>query len=201
MYNEISVDRSLHYIDQHHVDTFKSLAQKMDQFNFIMKDGGLPKQDAWMIAFNVWLLFLPDKENIILSAEKTIYYSSNYVIINALLKDSYFNHLKNRRDSAEELFYLASLTLAAKLNKWFLFIQEKYDLMHISKRDKEMSYFDSHKLSEKEVQRFLEDQALFVKAAIQEINSTDSFQKTIKQACDEAFVIYTSHFVNQPYEV
>lgn len=201
MYNEVSVDRCLLYIDQHHVDTFKSLAKKMDRFNFIIEDGGLPKRDAWIIAFNTWLLLLPDKYNIILSVEKTLYYSSNYVILNALLKDVHFNQLKKRSDASDELFYLAALTIATKLNKWFLFIQEKYKLMHISKRNPKISYFDSHKQSEKEIQRFLEDQSHFVKATIKEMNSTDSFLKTIKQACDDAFVIYTSHFVNQPHRV
>lgn len=201
MYNEITVDRSLLYIDQHHVDTFKSLAKKMDRFNFMIEDGGLPKQDAWIVAFNAWLLLLPDKYNIILSVEKTPYYSSNYVILNELLKDAHFIQLKNRKDASEELFYLAALTLGTKLNKWFLYIQKKYDLMHLKKRNNSISYFDSHKQSDEEVKRFLEDQAQFVKATIKEMNSTDSFQKTIKQACDDAFVIYTSHFVNQPYEV
>ena len=64
MYNEITVDRSLLYIDQHHVDTFKSLAKKMSQFNFIIEDGGLRKKDAWVIAFNTWLMLLPDKYNL-----------------------------------------------------------------------------------------------------------------------------------------
>lgn len=202
MYNEITVDRSLLYIDEHHVNTFKSLAKNMSQFNFIIVDGGLTIKDAWMIAFNAWLLLQPNERNIIYSAEKKIYYSSNFVVIDELLKDHHFQYVKKYSNATQELYYLASLTLANNLNQWFLYIKNKYELHNIKNRDPNLGYFDFNKHSKKEaLQLFLEEQAHFVKAVIKEFNSTNSFQKTIKQSCDEAFLIYKSHFANQSHKV
>ena len=80
--------------------------------------------------------------------------------------------------------------------------KDKYELVYITEQNSTINYFDlDNHLENGELQQFLEDQAHFVKASIKEMNSTDYFQIAIKQACDEAFVIYTSHFVSQPHKV
>lgn len=200
MYREITVDRSILYIEQCHVDKFIELAQEHEAFNHHLKECGLSRKDAWIIAFNIWLLLLPDECNIIQTAEKTIYYSSNFIILNAIKDNVHFKNLKRRKDRPESLYYLTALKITSGLNEWYGYVMKKYELNDIFKRNKERIYFDSHKGTKKEVQQFLEDQAKFVKAAVKELNSSDSFEKMIKKACDEAFFLYKDHFIkkNEP---
>lgn len=193
LYREITVDRSLLYIEQYHIDNFNNLAKKYNQCNHLVKEGALNIIDAWIIAFNIWLLLLPDKYNIIHSAEKTLYYSSNFVILNALQKNVHFNQLKARKNRPELLYYIISLLLATGLNKWILQVMTKYDLTHMIERNKRRIYFDAHLGSEEDLQAFLEDQSKFVKAAVKELNSTNSFDKMIKRAIDEAYKIFNEY--------
>lgn len=198
MYKEITVDRSLFYIHQHHVDTFQSIAEKMDNFNYIIEDGGIQKKDAWIVAFNVWLLLLPDKYNIIQSVEKTLYYSSNFIIYNALKENVHFLNFKNRSDATKELYYLASLVIANGLNQWFLDVMNKYDLKDIAeKNNTTRNYFDAHTGTEEEVKQFAEDQARFVKATVKEFNYTNTFDDVLKKSCNVAYFLYVDHFLNQ----
>lgn len=195
MYKGITVDRSILYIEQEHVDKFIDLAEKHEAFNHHLKEGGVSKKDAWIIAFNIWLLLLPDECNIIQTAEKTIYYSSNFLILNAIKDNVHFKNLKRRKERPESLYYLTALTITSGLNEWYAYVMEKYELDDIFERNQDRIYFDSHKGTKKEVQQFLEDQARFVKVAVKELNSTDSFNDMIKKACDEAFFIYKDYFV------
>ncbi|NLY79333.1 MAG: hypothetical protein GX072_05420 [Lysinibacillus sp.] len=198
MYREITVDRSILYIEQHHVDTFVNLAEKYEAFNEIVNEAAVNKKDAWIIAFNIWLLLLPDNSNIIHSAEKTLYYSTNFVLLNAFQKNAYFNQLKMRQIRPEPLYYILSLKLAAGLNSWLFYVKEKNNLTYMAERNKHRVYFDSHNGPSEEVQSFLEDQSKFVKAAVKELNSSDSFDKMIKDCIDDAMNLYNSHYVNEP---
>lgn len=200
MYNEITVDRSLLYIDQHHVDTFKSLAKEMHQFSDIIEEGAFTKNDTWIVAFNTWLLLLPDECNIIQSVEKTVYYSPNFILLNALLKNSHFNAIKARYHREQKLCYLFSVVLANQLNQWGLAMMKKYNLMHLSEQNKKLSHYDAYKLPKKELQQFLENQALLTKAFIKEIHTTDTLQQTIKEAFDNASIVYSKHFLEQPHK-
>ncbi|MED3660708.1 hypothetical protein NST62_05305 [Ureibacillus sp. FSL K6-8385] len=193
MYREITVDRSILYIEQYHIDQFNNLAKKYSEFNHLVKEGALNIIDAWIIAFNIWLLLLPEKYHIIHSAEKTLYYSSNFVILNALQENVHFNQLKARENRPELLYYIISLQMATGLNQWILDVMKKNHLSYMAERNKHHIYFDSHLGSEKEIQRFLEDQSKFVKAAVKELNSTDTFDKMIKQSIDEAYKVYNEY--------
>lgn len=125
MYREITVDRSILYIEQYHIDQFNNLAKKYSEFNHLVKEGALNIIDAWIIAFNIWLLLLPEKYHIIHSAEKTLYYSSNFVILNALQENVHFNQLKARENRPELLYYIISLQMATGLNQWILDVMKK----------------------------------------------------------------------------
>ncbi len=188
MHDEITVERSLLYIQQHHVDQFKSIADEMKEFDTIIKDGGLRVNDAWIVAFNIWLLFLPDKNNIIYSAEKTLYYPVNFLLLNALINNSSFQQFKRFQKSAD-VIYIASLTITNGINQWIYSVMEKYNLMDIYERSKERRYFDAHLGNREEVKLLSENQARFVKASVIELQS-DTFNQTIKNSCDEALKIY-----------
>lgn len=194
MYNEITVDRSLFYIEQMHVDAFRDIANKMSEFSYIVKDGGLSVEDAWIVAFNTWLALLPDDYNMILSVDNSLYYSANIIIYNAVVEDIHFQYMKHRHDATPELIYLASLFLASGLNQWIKFVMNKYHLEYMIEKNRIQKYFDALKGTKEEIQTFVEDQALFVKAAIQELK-TDSFTKTIKKSCDDAYFLYLDHVI------
>ncbi|RTQ87439.1 hypothetical protein [Lysinibacillus telephonicus] len=194
MYKEITVDRSLLYIEQHHVDTFQSIAKKLDEYSYLVKEGAISKEDAWIIAFNAWLMLLPDEYHIIQSVDKMIYYSANFLIYNAVKKDVHFQNLKYRKDATPELFYLSSIYIATGINEWILLVLKKYNLIEMLNRLKKSKYFDAHKRTEKEIEMFIVDQAKFVKAAVMEL-STNSLSETIKKCCDDAYFLYKEKFL------
>ncbi|MCP1145287.1 hypothetical protein [Lysinibacillus endophyticus] len=196
MYHEITVDRSLFYIEQHHVDTFLSIAEKLKDYSYIVKDGAMPQEDAWIVAFNAWLLLLPDDHIIIQSVEKSLYYTSNYIIYNALIKDVHFQNLKQRKDATPEFLYIVSLFLASSLNDWILFVMDKYNLSYMAEKNRELKYFDALQGTESEIQDFLKDQSLFVKAAILELK-TDSFSQMLKKCSDDAYFFYLENLMKQ----
>lgn len=190
MYREITVDRSLLFINQSYVDMFVKLAKKYEPFNDLVTEAALNKKDAWIIAFNIWLLLLPDNRHIIHSAEKTLYYSSHFIILDSLQKNVYFNQFKLREHRPELLFYIAALILASGLNNWIYYVMEKYHLTEVAERNKTRIYFEGHRGNEDEVQLFLEDESKFVKVAVKELHSTDTFDQMIKKCIDEAYKLY-----------
>ena len=188
MHDEVTLERSLLYIQQHHVDQFKTIAQEMKEFDEIIQDGGLNVKDAWIIAFTVWLHFLPDKNNIIHSAEKSIYYPANFLLLNALINNPTFKQFK-RYQTSPDLIYIASLTLANGINQWIYSIMEKYNLMDSYNRNRDRIYFDAHLGNSEEIQLLAENQARFVKACVIELK-TNSYNQTIRNSCNEAIRIY-----------
>lgn len=194
MYKEITVDRSLLYIEQHHVDTFLSIAKEMDEFSYLVKEGGISQEDAWIIAFNAWLMLLPDKHHIIQSVDKMLYYSSNFLIYNAVKDNIHFQNLKHRKDATPELFYISSLYLASGINEWILYVLTKYNQVDMLNRLKINKYFDAHKRTDKELQLFVVDQAKFVKIAVKEL-STNTLSDKIKKCCDDAYFLYMDKFL------
>jgi len=193
MYEAVTIDKSILYIEQHHVDTFKMMARKLDNYSYLVKVGGLGQMDSWIIAFNIWLFLLPDDDLLIKTDETSLYYTANVLIYNAFKDDTHFQNLKERIDATPELFYLSTLFLATGLNKWVLYVMKKYQLLAIFERTKYRSYFDALSGSEDEIQLFLEDQAQFVKAAVQELREC-SFAQMIKKCCDEAYFLYVDHY-------
>ncbi|MFC7684677.1 hypothetical protein [Ureibacillus sp. GCM10028918] len=193
MYEKITIDESILYIEQHHVDTFMQLATKLDNYSYLLKEGGISRMDGWIMAFNIWLILLPEDDIIIKTDETSLYYTSNVLIYNALKDDTYFQHLKDRADASPELLYLSSLFLATGLNEWLLFVMKKYQLHGLIERGKSRSYFNALNGTDEEIQIFLEDQAQFVKAAVQELRE-NSFKQMIKRCCDEAYFLYVDHY-------
>lgn len=193
MYEKITIDKSIFYIEQHHVDTFKQMAARLDNYSPLLKEGGISIMDGWIMAFNIWLLLLPDDEIIIKTDETSIYYTSNLLIHDAIKDDIHFKNLKDKIDAPPELLYLSSLLLATGLNEWILFVMKKYRLYDVMKRSKSRRYFGALNDTEKEIQIFLEDQALFVKAAVQELRE-GSLSQMIKKYYDKAYFLYIDHY-------
>ncbi|PYF03067.1 hypothetical protein [Ureibacillus chungkukjangi] len=196
MYEKITIENSILYIEPHHVDTFKQWAAKMDNYSHLVKNGALSKMDSWIMAFNIWLLLLPDDDDLIIKTdESSLYYTANILIHNAFKEDSHFQNLKERNDSTPELFYLSSLYLATGLNEWILNVLEKYQLQDIIQRARYQRYFNALDGTKEQIQTFLEDQSQFVKAAVLEIRE-GSFSQMIKKYCDKAYFLYVDQYLS-----
>ncbi|MDN4493265.1 hypothetical protein [Ureibacillus aquaedulcis] len=193
MYEKITIDHSILYIEQHHVDTFKQMATKLDNYSYLLKEGGITLMDGWIMAFNIWLLLLPDDDIIIKTDETSIYYTANVLIYDAFKVEAHFQNLKERTDASPELFYLSSLFLATGLNEWIKLVMEKYELHDMMERCKTRRYFEALEGTDEEIQIFLEDQAQFVKAAVQELRE-GSFTQMVKKCYDEAYFLYVDQY-------
>lgn len=198
MNKKISIERSLFYIQQQHIEKFNWLAEKMAKFNSIINGGGITRDDAWIVAFNIWALLLPDKYKIIESVDKTLYYSTNFLLLNTIRQHSHFQKIKKHPKTTDELKYLTSLFIANGTNKWALELMEKYMILDIAEKNKKRCFFDSHKGSEEEIQAFLREQSRLVKAVVKELSTTNSFEQLIKKCCDDAYSLYKENFINQP---
>ncbi|MEO4052350.1 hypothetical protein [Solibacillus sp. CAU 1738] len=198
MYTAITAETSLFFIED---DTlafqFKEIAQKMSMFNNILHAGGVNKEDAWIIAFNIWLMLQPDEYNIIESAEKTIYYSSNFIIFNAMKNDYHIKYIRTSTKKTPEFLYLTALNIAEGLNKWIADVMIRENISSILERNRTRSYFKAHMGTDEEVKQFIKDQALFVKAIIPIIANTKEIERLIKKCCDEATFLYEKNYFNQ----
>ena len=195
MYEEMTIERSILYIDQHHVDTFKILAKKLDHYSDFIKKSEFNQLDSWIIAFNIWLLLQPDDDLIIKTDEASLYYTANVLIYNAFKDDIHFQNLKERTSATPELFYLTSLNLGIGLYGWVVYMLKKYQLQDLIKRTNNRGYFDVLNGTSEEIQIFVENQAQFVKAAVKELRETATFTQMIKKCCDDAYFYYTDQYL------
>ena len=84
MYHSITKQHSLFFINDRIVEEFKHMANLMNEFISLEAPKNISLLDKWVSAFNVWVLLQPDDANIIEYLDKTLYYSSNHVIIKLL---------------------------------------------------------------------------------------------------------------------
>ena len=87
MYQTISKDRSLFFIDSHHVDSFIALADAVWNEDMPCIPKFLNLEHTWTSIFNIWLLLQPDEALIVEAFDKSMYYSSNQLLIKALKND------------------------------------------------------------------------------------------------------------------
>lgn len=189
------------YVQQYHIDHFLAVAEKMEKFWYIVKKSRVitTEDDAWNMAFNVWVLLLPDECLIIPSVEKSIYYSSNFLIFDELNKDSYFQNLKNHSNGNEELSFISACTIARGLSTWALCdVLKKNNLTDIIERINKRIYHDSHigTHTKRELEIILQDQARFTKAAVKELRTSHSFKERIKNCCKASYELYVDNYVN-----
>ena len=191
MYMGISTETSLFFIEDNTlVNQFIEISQKMDTYIEELNDGGVNRNDVWIIAFNIWLMLQPDELNIIESAEKSLYYSSNFIIFNAIKNDYYFKYIRSNNIKKSELIYLTSVFIADALNQWIAEIMKNENMTDTLKRNQIRSYFTAHLGTDEEVKQFLKDQAKFVKAIIPIISTTKQIERMIKNSYDQASSIY-----------
>lgn len=196
MYEEITIDNSIFYIEQHHLDTFKNIARKMEGYGDNLLERSPCCKDGWIIAFNVWILFLPDDDLFFKLEEKSLYFSSIFIIYEALKVDGHFQSLKHRGDASPELFFLTSLAVAQGITKWISLVAEKYNLPIFSKVYPNRSYFETINRTEVDIKLFLAKESKWVKAIVKELRDC-SFSHRIKKCSDQAYFLYVERFLNQ----
>lgn len=190
MYHSIKKEHSLFFINDQLVEEFKRMADLMDEFITLEAPIYISLQDKWVSVFNVWLLLKPNDANIIEYLDKTLYYSSNYIIINLLKNDYYFNFIKKNYNTVPKIIYVFAIILTNKIHKWFLqLIETNYD-KGIFPDHNEISYYESHLGNATSLDRFMRFQAQLVKILIQNKTRTNDFERLIKKCSDDAQLIY-----------
>ncbi|TSI05464.1 hypothetical protein [Lysinibacillus sp. BW-2-10] len=201
MNSKITIDRSLMYVQQYQIDKFCSIAERMRRFWYIIGNRkNTSEADAWSMVFNAWLILLPDESRIIQSVEKSIYYSPNLLIFEAVKRDKAIQSLKRRSSGNEELNFLLSLKIAIVIGTWAVSVLEKYHLMDIIDRNKTWVNYESHNSAIIDMDSYLKDQARFTKAVVEELNSTNTFQELIKKCCSESYALFVENFGKSQYD-
>lgn len=187
MFETITAEKSLLFLkDDVLVNEFKALANQFSQFHTVPQIGIVTPNDVCISAFNIWLLLQPDEYNILEAAEKTLYYSSNFIILNELRKDHYFKFIKTYPDAAAELHFATAIYLAEALNQWLADILIAEARQDIIIRNRQRSYFEMHTKEEDAVRKFVEDQAAIVKIMMPIITKENILEHLIKNSYDAA---------------
>ncbi|WP_107841421.1 hypothetical protein [Metasolibacillus meyeri] len=192
MFETVTAEKSLLFLkDDLLVNQFKELASRYPQFHKVPQLGIVKPNDVWIAAFNIWLLLQPDDYNILESAEKTLYYSSNFIILNELKNDHYFKFIKTHPALVTELLFITALYLSEALNQWLtdVLIAEKREDIII--RNRQRSYFEMHTKTEEEVRKFVEDQAAIVKIIMPIITKENALEYLIKNSYDTALTQFS----------
>ena len=190
MFNAITVDRSLFFIDETRVDDFKSVANSLKSYYELNLHGALENDDVWTTAFNLWLLLHPDEMLILEAVEKTFYYSSDYIVYSYLKDNYHFKFIRNYPNLTKELGFLFSIHLTNMLNQYWLKLLLENNLEEIVYRNKHQSYFDAHKKDYHNIELFLADQAHFIKILVQDIKNTTHFADIVKSCSKQALHDY-----------
>lgn len=193
MYNSINVDRSLFYIDESRVNTFKELARQLNLDYELTLNGAIQNEDVWTTVFNLWLLLHPDEMMILESVEKTFFYSSNYVIYDYLKNDYHFNYIRKHPNQCAELSYIFSVHLTNALNAYWFDLLKAHNMLDIAERNKHRDYFGAHHDDYPELDIFIDDQSHFMKALVQDIRAHNTMADIVKQCSDRALSDYVNY--------
>lgn len=202
MYNQISLEQSLFFINEQYVSDFKQLAKKMNPLLTISIDDSsyYNTEDMWVSAFNLWVLLHREEENIMESFDKTLYYSSNHIMIKALKNDYYFNYFRAHPDTTLEHLYILSILLTKQINNWYVKILKIANQRPLIKRNRQRPYYFMHLKTKEQLQPFMKDQSILVKILIQHLNGSNEFERLVKKCCDEANFFYQDYIKNQSYQ-
>lgn len=192
MVEKIPFQKSLFFLEDDLLSTrFEQLADELSQYHDVPTDGFVRQEEIWVGVFNIWLLFQPDKFILIESAEKTMYYSSNYIILNEIRQDHFVHFIKTHPDIAPQVLFLTALFLTQSLNEWLVDILQKENLESILIRNRSRHYFDAHKIrDDEEIKQFIEDQSHIVKAVMPYIAKEGTIELFVKHSYDKAIAHY-----------
>ena len=110
---------ALFFIDENHIDEFLNLYK--DIIGYLhFEEGLLVEQDIVHICFNLWLLIQPVSEEVMESMEKTMYYTSDFLIFDAIRKNKVFQQMKLSVMSDGIRQCQVASCLANQMNIWLI---------------------------------------------------------------------------------
>lgn len=200
MYNQITSEHSLFFIDDSYITNFQQLAENMKSLLTIDEPSYFNTEDMWIAAFNFWVLSHPEEKNIVQSFDKMLYYSSDQIMIIALKGDYYFNYFRSHPNTTPEYLYILSILLTKNLNSWYVKLLIFNNQRSLIKRTQARHYFLMHLQDKSQLQSFMKDQASFVKILIHHFSHSNEFERLIKKSCDEASFFYQDFIENKSYQ-
>lgn len=196
MYNALTIEQSLFFINNQYVEDFKQLAQEMESVITMTELPFLNLEATWCEAFNNWILLQPDETNIMEDSDKIFYYSSNPIFFGAMKNDYHFNNSQMYPNTTKEHLFILLLLLTENTNVWYDDLLLQHGLRDVLERNKQRDYYSSHLQNRQVLELFMNDQSLIVKALIQLISNTNTLVRLIKKSCDDANFLYEKTFLN-----
>lgn len=115
----LTKESALFFIDGGQYEEFITLFN--DSCKDIVFDKGLlDENDVLLSTFNLWLMLQPGSRGIMESMEKTMYYTSDFMIFDALRKNKHFQQLQLSSATDTLLQCQLACCLANQVNKWLL---------------------------------------------------------------------------------
>lgn len=119
MKHTFTKETSLFFINENQIVEFTSLFENACSF-IPFERGLLHKYDIEHHCFNFWLLLQPNSMDMMESMEKTMYYTSDFLILDAFKKNKRFQTLQRKNNGDTMLLCQLAFCLANQLNKWLL---------------------------------------------------------------------------------
>lgn len=176
----LTEEASLFFIDQ---SVFKEFSEQFESIQrYSNFDRGLLREvDIVHYCFNIWLIMQSDKKAIMESMEKTMYYTGDFLILDAIRKDSGFIKIQNFILGNQHLLCPIAKSIANELNIWmFEKMSELKELSFFNDLDK--SYYLLYKepdLWENRV--FLDEVSIYTKKVTNALADKRSFQRIFEK--------------------
>lgn len=154
--------------------------------SFIPYDKGLlHKYDIEHYCFNIWLLLQQDTINMMESMEKTMYYTSDFLILDAFKKNKRFRTLQ--RKNAGDMILLCQLAfcLANQLNKWLLEKMHSQQFSTLFNGTSSEYYLLYQKDDLWENRQFLDEVSMYTKQVILALADNRRFEQIFSDAIDQ----------------
>lgn len=176
----LTEEASLFFIDQAVFEEFSEQFEKSCRYSSFDK-GLLQEVDVVHQSFNIWLIMQSEKKEVMESMEKTMYYTGDFLILDAIRKDNGFIKIQKLILANQELLCPMAAALANELNVWmFEKMSELKNLSFFNNLDK--SYYLLYKepdLWENRV--FLDEVSIYTKKVTNALADKRSFQRIFQK--------------------
>lgn len=173
-------EASLFFITRELYEEFSELLNCHIEYS-TLSTGLLNEQDVIHNTFNLWLMMQTEQKEIMESMEKTMYYTGDFLIFDAMRKSKYFHKMLKMIDQDTVLQVQMAFFLSNQLNTW-LSEQMKGQQYSSLFNEQNTSYFLLFKESDLwENRDFLDEVALFTKKVSSALADKISFEAILKK--------------------
>lgn len=176
----LTEEASLFFIDQAVFEEFSEQFEKSCRYSSFDK-GLLQEKDVVHHSFNIWLIMQSEKKAIMESMEKTMYYTGDFLILDAIRKDSGFIKIQNLISGNQQLLCPIATSLANELNVWMY--EKMSELKELSFfKDLDKSYYLLYKETDLWENRvFLDEVSMYTKKVTHALADKRSFQRIFQK--------------------